>query len=95
MGLLFLSGQSEDFVLVVEKIAQGVEHLGLGDAQRLGTIDNRFALPAQRNHVAHGHAQAVDDRLAAANSFQAHDVRVFGLDGNGHDRASAGTRWRW
>jgi hypothetical protein len=83
MGLLFLGDEREDFVAMVEEVAQGVEDLGLGNAEGLGNLQDRFAAPVQRGHVADGHPQAVDDGLAAANAWEADDVRVLGLDGLG------------
>jgi hypothetical protein len=51
MGLLFLGDEREDFVPMVGEVAEGVEDLGLGDAQRLGDLQDRFAAPVQRNPV--------------------------------------------
>src|SRR5262245_8475530 len=73
MGLLFLGDQPEDFVAMVEEVAERVEDLGLGDAQRLGDLQDRFAAPVQRDHVADGHPQPVDDGLAPANVREPHD----------------------
>src|SRR5436305_14183105 len=88
MGLLFLGDQREDFVAVVEEVAQRVEDLGLGDAQRLGDLHGRLAEPVQRDDMANRHAQAVDDGFAAADAFQQDDVLVFGFDSLGQALAS-------
>jgi hypothetical protein len=88
MGLLFLSDEREDFVAMVEEVAERVEDLGLGDAQRLGDLQDGFAAPVQRDHVADGHPQPVDYGFAAADAFQPDDVRMLGLDGFGHALAS-------
>jgi hypothetical protein len=90
MGLLFLGDERPDLVPMVEKVAQRVENLGLADAQRLGDLQDRFAAPVQGSDVADGHAQAVDQGLAAADAFEADDVRMFGFDGLGHALASEG-----
>jgi hypothetical protein len=84
MGLLFLGDESEDFVAMIEEVAQGVEDLGLGDVQGLGDLQDRFAAPVKRGHVAHGHSQPINDGLASANAIEANDVRMFRLDGLGH-----------
>jgi hypothetical protein len=84
MGLLFLSDEGQDFVAVVEEVTQRVEDLGLRDAEGFGDFENSFAPLVQRNHVADGHAQAVDQWLAAADAFATNDVWVFGLHRFGH-----------
>src|SRR6266536_1405187 len=73
VGLPFLSDQREDFVPVVEEIAEGVEDLSLGDPQRLGDLQDRFAAAVQGGDVADGHAQPVDHGLAAADAFEPDD----------------------
>ena len=88
MGLLFLGDEREDLVAVVEEVAQGVEDLGLGDAQRLGDLQDGFAAAVQRDHVADGHAPPVDHGLAAADAREPDDVRMLGLDDLGHAAAS-------
>src|SRR5262245_19637352 len=90
MGLLFLGDQREDLVAVVEEVAQRVEDLGLGDAQRLGDLQDRFALPVQRDHVTDRHPQPVDHGFAAADPFDSDDVGVTRLDGLGPGLASGG-----
>ena len=42
MRLLFLGDEREDFVAMIEEVAQGVEDLGLGDAERLGDLHEWF-----------------------------------------------------
>ena len=64
---------------MIEEVAEGVENLGFGDARRLGDLQDRFAAPVERDHVADGHAQAVNHWLAAADAFEPDDVGVFGL----------------
>jgi hypothetical protein len=44
----------EGFVAVVEEVAQRVEDLA-SVMPRLGDLQDRFALPVQRDHVADGH----------------------------------------
>lgn len=90
MGLLFLGDQREDFVAVVEEVAQRVEDLGLGDAQRLGDLQGRLAEPVQRDDMADRHPQPVDHGFAAADAFQPNDVRVLSPDGLGYALASGG-----
>src|SRR6516162_5120511 len=89
MGLFFLGDQRQDFITMVEEITQRVENLRLGDAQRLGDIQDRFALPMQRHDVANGHTQAIDYRLAAADAFEANDMRMFGLHSLWHAHSSS------
>jgi len=84
MGLLFPGDQREDFVAMIEEVAERVEDLSLGDAQDLGDIENRFAALMQRDHVTDGHAQPIDHRLAAADAFQPDNVGVLGLHDFGH-----------
>jgi hypothetical protein len=84
MGLFFLGNEREDFIAMVEEITQRVEDLGLGNAQGLGDVEDRFALLMERDHVPDGHAQSINHRLAAADAFQPDDVRVFGLNRFGH-----------
>jgi hypothetical protein len=79
MGLLFLGDQGQDFVAMVEEIAQRVEHLRLGYVQGLGDFDNRFPALMQCHNVADGHPQSVDHRLSAADATEANDVWMFGL----------------
>jgi hypothetical protein len=90
MGLLFLSDKREDLLAMVEEVAEGVEDLGFGDAQRFGDIQYRFTLSVQCDHVADGHPQTVNHRLAAADAFEPDDMRIRGLDGFGHTVASEG-----
>jgi hypothetical protein len=54
MGLLFRGDEREDFVAMIEEIAERVEDLSLGDTERLGDLEDRFAAPVQRNDVANG-----------------------------------------
>jgi hypothetical protein len=61
--------------------SQGVEDLGLGNPQGLGDLQDRFAAPVQRGHVAHGHAQPINDGLASANAIEANNVAVLRVDG--------------
>jgi serine/threonine protein kinase/tetratricopeptide (TPR) repeat protein len=68
--------------------AETVEDLGLGDSQRLGDLQNGFAPPVQRDHVADGHPQPIDHGFAAADAFEPDDVRMLGLDDFGHALAS-------
>jgi hypothetical protein len=84
MGLLFLGDEREDFVAMIEEVAEGVENLGLGNAQGLGDLQDRFAAPVQRGHVAHGHSQPINDGLASANAVGANNVRMLRLEGLGH-----------
>jgi hypothetical protein len=84
MGLLFLGDQREDFIAMVEEVAQGVEDLSLGDAQRLGDLQDGFATPVQRGHVADRHPQAIDHGLAAADAREPNNVRMLGLDSFRH-----------
>jgi hypothetical protein len=88
MGLFFLGDEREDFVAMIEEVAQGVEDLSLGEAQGLGDLQDRFALSVERNDVTDANPQAVDDGLAAADAFQPDDVRMFGLDSFWHAPAS-------
>jgi hypothetical protein len=88
MGLLFLGDQREDFLPMIEEVAERVEDLGLGDAQRFGNFHNRFAVPMQRNDVADSHAQSIYQRLTAADAFETDDVRMLGLDRLGHELTS-------
>ena len=88
MGLLFLGDEREDFALMIEEVAQGVEDLCLGDAQGLGDLQDRLAATVQRDDVTNRDPQAVDDRLAAADTFQPDDVRMLGLDRLSHRLAS-------
>jgi hypothetical protein len=88
MGLLFLGDEREDFVAMIEEVTKRVEDLGLGDAQSLGDIENRFAALMQRDHVTDTHAQSVDHRLAAADAFEPDYVGVLGLHGFGHADSS-------
>ena len=67
MGLLFRGDEREDFVAMIEEIAERVADLCLGDAERLGDLEDRFATPVQRDDVAHGNSQPVDDRLPSAD----------------------------
>ena len=67
MGLLFPDDEREDFVAMIEEIAERVEDLCLGDAERLGDLEDRVAAPVQRDHLAHGNSQPVDDRLPSAD----------------------------
>jgi hypothetical protein len=90
MGLLFLSDEREDFVAMVEEVTQGMEDLGLGDAQRFGNFQDRFTAPVQRDDMADGYPQPIDHGLAAANAFKPDDVRMLGLDSLGHGLASEG-----
>ena len=76
MGLLFRGDQREDFVAMIEEIAERVEDLCLSDAQRFRDRDDRFATPVQCDDVAHGDSQPVDDRLPSADSIKANDVRM-------------------
>ena len=88
MGLLFLSDERENLLAMIEEIAEGVEDLGLSDAQCLGDLQDRLALPVQRDHVTNAHAQPVDYRLTAADAFESDNVRMLGLDHLGHALAS-------
>jgi hypothetical protein len=89
MGLLFQGDQRQDFVTVIEEVTQRVENLSLGDAQRLGDVENRFAPLMQGDNVADGHPQAVNHWLTPANAFEANDVGVFGPYSIGHSDFSA------
>jgi hypothetical protein len=42
----------------------------------------------QRDHVAHGNSQPVDDRLASADPVKANYVRMLRLEGLGHPSIS-------
>jgi hypothetical protein len=88
MGLLLLSDEVQDFALVVKEIAQRMEHLGLGDPQGLGDVENGIALTVERDYVPDRDTKAVDDWFAAADAFQADDVGMFGLNGSGHGQGS-------
>jgi len=84
MGLLFLGDEREDFVAMIEEVAQRMEDLCLGDTQRLGNLQDRFAAPVQRDHVADGNAQPVNDGLTSAYSIEANNMGMLRLDGLGH-----------
>ncbi len=88
MGLLFCGDEREDFVAMIEEVAQRVEDLGLGDAQRLGDLQDRFAAPVQRGHVAHGNSQPVNDGLASAYPIKANNVGMLRFDSLGHSFVS-------
>jgi hypothetical protein len=88
MGVLFLGDEREDFVAMIEEVAQRVEHLGLGDAQGLGNLENRFTAPVQRRNVPDRHAQPIDHGLTAADALKADDVRVLSSHGFSHARGS-------
>ena len=84
MGLVFLGDEREDFGAMIEEVAQRVENLGLGDAQVLGDLDDRFAAPVQRSNMACGNSEPVNDVLASANAIEPNDVGMLRLDGLGH-----------
>src|ERR1019366_2848186 len=86
MGLLFLSDEGGNLAAMVEEITQAVENLGLGEVQSIRNFENGFALKIKRRHMANRDAQAVDDRLAAANAFTANDVRMIGFCDHSHVR---------
>jgi hypothetical protein len=88
MGLFFLGDEREDFVAMIEEVAQGVEDLSLGQAQGLGDLQDRFATPMKRDDVTDGYLQAVDHGLAAADAFQPDDVRMPSFDSFCHALAS-------
>jgi hypothetical protein len=64
---------------MIEKIAQSVKDLRLGQPQGLSNIDDYFATLVKRHHMPHGHAQAVDHWLPAADPGYVHNVRMFCL----------------
>jgi hypothetical protein len=84
MGQLFLGDERQDFVAMVEEVTERVENLGLGYAQSFSNLQNGFAALMQGNHVADSDAQGIDNRFAAADAREAHDVRVLALHCIGH-----------
>ncbi len=76
--------EREDFVAMIEKVAERVEDLCLGDAERLGDLQDRLAAPVQCDHVALGNPQPVNDGLASAYSIKASNMGVARLDRLGH-----------
>jgi hypothetical protein len=92
MGLLFLGNEGENFVAMVEEVAERVENLGLGEAQSLRDVGNGLPTLMEGGDMTNCHAQAVNDRLAAADAWEADDMWVLGLHDFGHTDFSEETQ---
>jgi hypothetical protein len=88
MGLLFLSDECRNLVVVVEEVTERVVNLSLGESQGLGDVEYGFAALMKRNHVPDRNAQTVDHRLAATDAFEPDNVRVLRLHGFVHVNSS-------
>src|SRR6516164_2157645 len=87
MGLLFLRHERQNLLAMVGEIAERVENLGFRDAQGRGNVGYWLPAMVKSCHVTHGHSQAVDYRLAAAQAFEPKDMWVLGLNALRHSRS--------
>lgn len=85
MGLLFLIDQRLNLIAMVREVAEGMKNLRLGDAESLGDVGNGFATQVKSGDMAHRDAQVVYNRFAAANAFNANNVRMLRSDSGWHD----------
>jgi len=84
MGLLFVNHQHGDLVAVVEKVAQRVEHLGLGQSQGFGNLRNRFPANMKGRDMTNRDAKAINDGIPAADTFEPDNMWMVGPDDVGH-----------
>jgi hypothetical protein len=80
MSMLFLRDEVGDCLAVIEEITQAVKDLCFGEIQGVGDFQDGFAAQVEGGDMAHGDAQAVNERFPAAHTVTVHDMRMLGFE---------------
>src|SRR5262245_7768322 len=77
---------------MIEKVAESVEDLRLGQVQGVSNLHDCLTAKIERGDMAHRNTEPIDDGFAAAHAILPDNMRMFGLQSRRHGFPLAASR---